>query len=38
MKIETGLAPAKLTGKLVLKNVSADQTLRLVGGKIAPTK
>jgi len=27
-------APAKLTGKLVLKNVSADQTVRLIGGKI----
>lgn len=26
--------PAKLTGKLVLKNTSADQTVRLVGGKI----
>ena len=26
--------PAKLSGKLVLKNVSKDQTLRLVGGKI----
>ena len=26
--------PAKLTGKLVLKNVSADQTVRLVEGKI----
>lgn len=26
--------PAKLTGKLVLKNVSADQTVRLIGGKI----
>lgn len=27
-------SPAKLTGKLVLKNISADQTVRLVGGKI----
>jgi hypothetical protein len=27
-------APAKLTGKLVLKNISADQTVRLLGGKI----
>ncbi len=27
-------SPAKLTGKLVLKNVSSDQTVRLVGGKI----
>jgi hypothetical protein len=26
--------PAKLTGKLVLKNVSADQSVRLIGGKI----
>jgi hypothetical protein len=26
--------PAKLTGKLVLKNVSSDQTVRLLGGKI----
>lgn len=26
--------PAKLTGKLSLKNISADQTMRLVGGKI----
>ncbi|TAN53160.1 MAG: hypothetical protein EPN19_09845 [Betaproteobacteria bacterium] len=26
--------PAKLSGKLVLKNVSADQTVRLIGGKI----
>jgi len=26
--------PAKLTGKLALKNISADQTVRLVGGKI----
>ena len=26
--------PAKLTGKLVLKNISADQTVRLIGGKI----
>jgi hypothetical protein len=25
--------PAKLSGKLVLKNVSTDQTVRLVGGK-----
>ena len=28
------VSPAKLTGKLVLKNSSADQTVRLVGGKI----
>ena len=28
-------APAKLSGKLVLKNVSADQTVRLIGGKIS---
>jgi hypothetical protein len=27
-------SPAKLTGKLVLKNISADQTVRLIGGKI----
>ena len=27
-------SPAKLSGKLVLKNVSADQTLRLIGGKV----
>ena len=27
-------APAKLTGKLSLKNTSADQTMRLVGAKI----
>jgi hypothetical protein len=27
--------PAKLTGKLSLKNTSADQTMRLVGGKIS---
>jgi hypothetical protein len=27
-------APAKLTGKLSLKNTSSDQTMRLVGGKI----
>ena len=27
--------PAKLSGKLVLKNVSADQTVRLLGGKIS---
>ena len=27
--------PAKLSGKLILKNVSADQTVRLVGGKIS---
>jgi hypothetical protein len=26
--------PAKLTGKLALKNISPDQTVRLVGGKI----
>ena len=28
-------SPAKLTGKLELKNTSADQTLRLIGGKIS---
>ena len=28
------VSPAKLTGKLALKNVSADQTVRLIGGKI----
>src|SRR5438034_704625 len=27
-------SPAKLSGKLVLKNVSADQSLRLIGGKV----
>lgn len=27
-------SPAKLSGKLVLKNVSADQTVRLVGGTL----
>src|SRR5438876_1122929 len=27
-------SPAKLSGKLVLKNVSSDQTLRLIGGKV----
>jgi hypothetical protein len=27
--------PARLTGKLVLKNVSSDQTLRLLGGKVS---
>lgn len=27
-------APAKLTGTLVLKNISSDQTVRLLGGKI----
>ena len=27
-------SPAKLTGKLALKNLSADQTVRLIGGKI----
>jgi len=27
-------SPAKLSGKLVLKNTSAEQTVRLVGGKI----
>lgn len=26
--------PAKLTGKLSLKNISSDQTVRLIGGKI----
>lgn len=26
--------PAKLTGKLALKNISADQAVRLIGGKI----
>jgi hypothetical protein len=29
--------PAKLSGKLVLRNVSADQTVRLIGGKITYT-
>ena len=28
------ISPAKLTGKVVLKNSSTNQTLRLVGGKI----
>ena len=28
------VSPAKLTGKLVLKNISADQTVRLIAGKI----
>jgi len=28
------VTPAKLSGKLVLKNTSADQTVRLIGGKI----
>src|SRR3970282_1183548 len=28
------VSPAKLTGKLVLKNSSTDQAVRLVGGKI----
>ncbi len=27
-------SPAKLSGKLVLKNVSSDQSLRLIGGKV----
>ena len=27
--------PAKLTGKLSLRNISSDQTMRLVGGKIS---
>jgi hypothetical protein len=27
--------PAKLTGKLSLKNTSSDQTMRLIGGKIS---
>ena len=27
--------PAKLSGKLILKNFSADQTVRLIGGKIS---
>ncbi len=31
-RVET---PARLTGKLVLKNVSADQSVRLIGGKIS---
>jgi len=31
-KVQT---PAKLTGKLSLKNTSSDQTMRLVGGKIS---
>ena len=29
------VSPAKLIGKLVLKNISADQTVRLIGGKIS---
>ncbi len=29
-----GVDPAKRTGKLALKNVSADQAVRLVGGKL----
>lgn len=29
------VSPAKLSGKLVLKNTSAEQTVRLVGGKIS---
>ena len=37
-RIEAGsgrvASPAKLTGKLALKNLSADQTVRLIGGKI----
>ncbi len=37
-RIEQGsgrvISPAKLTGKVVLKNSSVDQTLRLVGGTI----
>ena len=37
-RIEAGsgrvATPARLTGKLVLKNLSADQTVRLIGGKI----
>jgi len=37
-RIEEGsgrvVEPPKLTGKLALKNISADQTVRLVGGKI----
>ncbi len=37
-RIEAGsgrvVNPAKLTGKLSLKNISADQTVRLIGGKI----
>jgi hypothetical protein len=31
-RIET---PAKLTGKLVLRNISADQTVRIISGKIS---
>jgi hypothetical protein len=27
--------PARLSGKLVLRNISADQTVRLIGGKIS---
>lgn len=27
--------PAKLSGKLILKNISTDQTVRLIGGKIS---
>ena len=37
-RIEQGtgrvVSPAKLTGKLILKNTSADQSVRLIGGKI----
>lgn len=29
------VSPAKLSGKLILKNISADQTVRLIGGKIS---
>lgn len=29
------VSPAKLSGKLTLKNISSDQTVRLIGGKIA---
>jgi hypothetical protein len=37
-RIEKGsgnvVSPAKLSGKLLLKNSSADQTVRLIGGKV----
>ncbi len=33
MKVKSGIV-TKLSGKLVLKNVSSDQTLRLIGGKV----
>jgi hypothetical protein len=37
-RVEDGSAridtPARLTGKLVLTNLSADQSVRLLGGKV----